>query len=135
MVTIWERNFQLCLYSIAIYGMMIVYDTSDSERLMWSGWNGLTVVVAVLGALGGLLVAASLKYADSILKTLATAGAIIISTILGHFFLEGPMTHDIVLGSCVTIVAILNYTKDATQVTKKVSDDSPAIALVVPSKI
>jgi solute carrier family 35 (UDP-sugar transporter), member A1/2/3 len=95
--------------------MMIVYDTRDSDRLAWSGWNGITFLVALLGALGGLLVAASLKYADSILKTLATAGAIIISTVLGHFLLGSPLTHDVILGSCVTIVAILNYTKD-TQV-------------------
>ena len=40
-------------------------------------------MVAALGAAGGLLVAATLKYADSIMKTLAAAGAIILSTVLG----------------------------------------------------
>ena len=43
----------------------------------------ITVMVAALGAAGGLLVAATLKYADSIMKTLAAAGAIILSTVLG----------------------------------------------------
>jgi hypothetical protein len=32
------------------------------------------MLVSILGAGGGLLVAATLKYADSILKTLAAAG-------------------------------------------------------------
>ena len=48
----------------------------------------LLEVTPALGALGGLLVAATLKYADSILKTLAAAGAILLSTILGFVFLD-----------------------------------------------
>jgi solute carrier family 35 (UDP-sugar transporter), member A1/2/3 len=118
-VSIWERNFQLSLYSIAIYSSMICYDhtsspPSDAHPLPFpfSNWSLLPLLVAVLGSLGGLLVAASLKYADSILKTLATAGAIIVSTFLGYVFLDGPFSHDVVLGSLVTVIAILNYTKD-----------------------
>eukprot|EP00602_Paraphysomonas_sp_CaronLab_P007772 CAMPEP_0185028504 /NCGR_PEP_ID=MMETSP1103-20130426/14241_1 /TAXON_ID=36769 /ORGANISM="Paraphysomonas bandaiensis, Strain Caron Lab Isolate" /LENGTH=342 /DNA_ID=CAMNT_0027562931 /DNA_START=55 /DNA_END=1083 /DNA_ORIENTATION=+ len=112
-VTIWERNFQLSIYSILIYGGLLQFqDLPAGSAGSWSGWNMITFVVAALGALGGLLVAASLKYADSILKTLATAGAIIIATFCGHFLLGSPLTHDVVLGACVTIIAILNYTKD-----------------------
>lgn len=116
-VSIWERNFQLSLYSIAIYSAMIFYDhtfstSSHSVPAAFSNWSLLATIVAVLGSLGGLLVAASLKYADSILKTLATAGAIIISTFLGYLFLDGPFSHEVVLGSLVTVLAILNYTKD-----------------------
>jgi solute carrier family 35 (UDP-sugar transporter), member A1/2/3 len=121
-VTIWERNFQLSIYSILIYGTMILYDSHKEDgSVAWAGWNWTAVVVAVLGALGGLLVAASLKYADSILKTLATAGAIIISTFLGHFLLDGPFDHDVVLGSVVTVIAIINYTKDSTPPTPESS--------------
>jgi hypothetical protein len=49
----------------------------------------VTLTVAIMGAAGGLLVAATLKYADAILKTLASAGAIVIATLLGHYFLSG----------------------------------------------
>ncbi len=82
MVTIWERNFQLSMYSILLYLLIIIYDSLGSQtentRTFASNWSFLTVVVSILGAAGGLLVAATLKYADSILKTLATAGAIVI---------------------------------------------------------
>jgi solute carrier family 35 (UDP-sugar transporter), member A1/2/3 len=115
-VSIWERNFQLSLYSIAIYSAMICYDQTSTSSpplpIPFSNWSFLATIVAVLGSLGGLLVAASLKYADSILKTLATAGAIIVSTFLGYLFLDGPFSHEVVLGSLVTVIAILNYTKD-----------------------
>jgi solute carrier family 35 (UDP-sugar transporter), member A1/2/3 len=117
-VSIWERNYQLSLYSIAIYSLMIGYDqlfTSEGVAPpIFSNWSFLAVIVAILGSLGGLLVAASLKYADSILKTLATAGAIIVTTFLGYLLLNGPFSYEVILGSLVTVIAIINYTKDPT---------------------
>ncbi|KAJ1430086.1 nucleotide-sugar transporter-domain-containing protein [Ochromonadaceae sp. CCMP2298] len=126
LVTIWERNFQLGFYSLLMYGGIIVYQSyqagveieggveGEVVRAAWSGWSLITLSVAVLGAAGGLLVAATLKYADAILKTLASAGAIVIATLLGHYFLSGPLDLIIALGSCVAIVAISDYTLDAT---------------------
>ena len=87
-VTIWERNFQLGVYSILMYTCIIIYESRDSPstlitRVPWSNWSMLTLLVSLLGAGGGLLVAATLKYADSIMKTMAAAGAILLSTLLG----------------------------------------------------
>lgn len=115
-VTIWERNMQLSFYSIIIYVCMISYDCNISEapKVLGQNWSGLTVLVAFLGAFGGLLVAATLKYADSILKTLSTAGAIVVSTVLGHFLLGSPLNYIMALGASCVIFAIFNYTMDAT---------------------
>lgn len=74
----------------------------------------ITLLVAIFGATGGLLVAATLKYADSILKTLAAAGAIVLSTVLGHMFLGGPLDIIVGIGAMTTIIAIANYTLDTT---------------------
>lgn len=144
-VTIWERNFQLGVYSIIIYTVIICYEGSNATnaRAPWSNWSFLTVMVSVFGAAGGLLVAATLKYADSIMKTLAAAGAIVLSTVLGnflasianslctilrfaavslttyfipagHFFLDGPLDLIVVIGGACTMIAIANYTLDST---------------------
>jgi solute carrier family 35 (UDP-sugar transporter), member A1/2/3 len=115
-VTIWERNVQLGFYSIIMYAMIIVYEWTDSTntRAPWSNWSFLTLMVSMLGAGGGLLVAATLKYADSIMKTLAAAGAIVLSTVLGHIFLNGPLDFIVVIGGMCTIIAIANYTLDNT---------------------
>jgi solute carrier family 35 (UDP-sugar transporter), member A1/2/3 len=115
-VTIWERNMQLSFYSIIIYLFMIFYDCNFSEtpKVLGQNWSGLTLLVAFLGAFGGLLVAATLKYADAILKTLSTAGAIVVSTVLGHFMLGSPLNYIMALGASCVIFAIFNYTLDAT---------------------
>ena len=119
------------MYIIRVYAcihIIIVYKRSF-----------VTLTVAVLGAGGGILVAgnkhvhkhtckftymrikmyfyaqtATLKYADAILKTLATAGSIVISTVLGHFFLDGPLDIIMCIGACTVIVSIFNYTMDST---------------------
>jgi UDP-sugar transporter A1/2/3 len=88
------------------------------KRAAWSNWTFITFMVSVLGAAGGLLVAATLKYADAILKTLAAAGAIVLSTVLGHYFLDGPLDLVIAIGSCVAIISIANYTIDTSSSNK-----------------
>jgi UDP-sugar transporter A1/2/3 len=115
-VTIWERNFQLGVYSIIMYLGIIIYEgmSPTNTRTAWSNWSFLTFMVAVFGAGGGLLVAATLKYADSILKTLAAAGAIVLSTVLGHYLLGGPLDFIVCIGGLTTIIAISNYTLDAS---------------------
>ena len=103
-----------------MYTVMLVYDnftkTDGVVAVFTCEWSFLTWWVAFLGAGGGLLVAATLKYADAILKTLATSGAIMLSTILGYFFLSGPLNMTITLGCTIVICAILNYTLDKSNI-------------------
>jgi hypothetical protein len=74
----------------------------------------LAVIVALLGAAGGLLVALSIKYGDAILKTLATTAAIILSSVLDWWFLGGPLTPTMVIAGVQVIIAICNYTFDTS---------------------
>ena len=71
-------------------------------------------IVTFLGAAGGLLVALSIKYGDAILKTLATTAAIILSSVLDNMFLGGPLTPIMVIAGIQVVIAICNYTFDAT---------------------
>jgi UDP-sugar transporter A1/2/3 len=110
---IWERNFQLALGSFPIYIMFIVSNRGE-EAGYFGGWSTVAWVLALLGAAGGLLVAMSIKYGDSILKTLATTGAIILSSVLDHLFLGGPLTPVMCIAGTQVIIAICNYTFDST---------------------
>ena len=115
---IWERNFQLALGSFPIYVVFILYDGGGTVGF-GGGWSPLAWMLTVLGAAGGLLVALSIKYGDSILKTLATTGAIVLSSLLDRFWLGGPLTPVMVIAGGQVIIAICNYTFDSTPVETK----------------
>jgi UDP-sugar transporter A1/2/3 len=112
-LNIWERNFQLALGSFPVYIAFIGAD-GGGEAGLFGGWSFIALLLAMLGAAGGLLVALSIKHGDSILKTLATTGAIILSSVLDYFFLGGPLTPSMMIAGVQVITAICNYSFDAT---------------------
>lgn len=134
-ITIWERNFQLAFYSIVLLVGVVVSELNtawtierEGERAagggggggggggdpagprLFEGWTIHTILIALIQASGGMLVAATLKYADAVLKTLATSGSIVISAVLSFLFLEGTIDLFVCLGAVATILAITNYT-------------------------
>lgn len=123
-LTIWERNFQLALYSMLLMLLIVYWElwagseggSMVADMTPFQGWSIYTVGIVVLQASGGILVAATLKYADAILKNFATAGSIIMSGILGYIFMEGHIDIFMVLGAFCTILALFNYTLDTTPV-------------------
>jgi UDP-sugar transporter A1/2/3 len=110
---IWERNYQLAFGSIPIYIMFILWD-EGGEVGYFGGWSVVAGVLALLGAAGGMLVALSIKHGDSILKTLATTGAIVLSATLDHLMLGGPLTSIMCIAGVQVILSICNYTFDAS---------------------
>lgn len=112
-LNIWERNFQLALGSFPVYLAFIAHDRGGQAGL-FGGWSWIAFLLACLGAAGGLLVALSIKHGDSILKTLATTGAIILSSLLDHFLLGGPLTPSMMIAGAQVIIAIIDYTFDAS---------------------
>lgn len=53
----------------------------------FQGYNAFTWIVIVLQAVGGLIVALVMKYADNILKGFATSVSIVCSTVLSYYLL------------------------------------------------
>lgn len=133
-LNIWERNFQLALCSFPVYLVFIVAE-GGGEVGLFGGWSWVALFLAFLGAAGGLLVALSIKHGDSILKTLATTGAIILSSLLDHLWLGGPLTPSMMIAGGQVILSIVNYTFDATppsgsQTAAGTSDDHEKVRLL-----
>jgi len=104
--SVWDRNLQLAFWSSLIYTPIMLYDNPTDP---FAGWSVVTSVCAAVGALGGVLVALSIKHTDSIMKTIATTGAIVLTTILNAAFLNGPFTLPIWTGALIVVVAVFNY--------------------------
>lgn len=104
--SVWDRNLQLAFWSAAIYLPIMVYDNPEDP---FRGWSWVAGGCAAVGALGGVLVALSLKYTDSILKTIATTGSIVLTTALNASLLGGPMNLAIIIGALVVATAVFSY--------------------------
>ena len=131
-LTIWERNVQLAFYSWVVVTLLCVYQylpkdyfisdinsNSTDTNIMdtpipFQGWSFLTVIIVFLQAIGGILVAATLKYADAVVKNFAVSGSIILSTIVGYFWMGGVVDMFVIIGCISTILALFNYALDAT---------------------
>lgn len=113
---IWARNFQLGFHSIFIYAILIVI--YPQEGAYFTQWTSLALILSILGAAGGLLVALSIKYSDSVVKTLAITGSILYSSIVDKFALDGPLTGQMVISAVIVILSVITYTFDATPVMK-----------------
>eukprot|EP00069_Balaena_mysticetus_P002656 bmy_16159T0 len=113
--SVWIRNIQLGFFG-SIFGLMGVY-VYDGELVskngFFQGYNRLTWIVVVLQALGGLVIAAVIKYADNILKGFATSLSIILSTLISYFWLQDFVpTSVFFLGAILVITATFLYGYD-----------------------
>jgi len=88
--SIWLRNIQLALFGSATGLIGCYLQDGDKIRLdgFMQGYSFLVWCVIFLQAVGGLVVAAVLKYADNILKCFGNALSIVIGCILSAAFLH-----------------------------------------------
>jgi UDP-sugar transporter A1/2/3 len=105
-MTIWERNFQLSVCSIVVYAGIVFCNNGMN---FFEGWDIYAFYVAVLGSLGGILVAFSLKYTDSILKSMASTFSIFLTTVLEWWFMDGPMNVLIAVGGAFVLLSVYSY--------------------------
>jgi UDP-sugar transporter A1/2/3 len=83
-VSIWMRNVQLGLFSLPQAAFLMAADNAViGSQGPLVGFSPLVWSVVVLKGLGGLLVAAVVKHADNVLKTYATAIAILLTFAVG----------------------------------------------------
>lgn len=112
-ITVWMRNVQLCVSSIPL-GLLSVYVVNHDEvstKGFFHGYNFLVWCVIFLQALGGLVVAVVVKYADNILKGFSTSLAIVLSCIVSVYAFQFNLTAKFVIGASLVIGSIFLYSK------------------------
>ncbi|CAF4077385.1 unnamed protein product [Rotaria magnacalcarata] len=88
--SVWVRNIQLAIFG-TIFGLVIVF-LFDARAVMdkgfFQGYSTVVWIVIFLQAIGGLIIAAVIKYADNIIKGFATSLSIILSSVVSYFVLN-----------------------------------------------
>ncbi|KAF9178991.1 hypothetical protein BGZ51_007325 [Haplosporangium sp. Z 767] len=106
----WVRNLQLGISGSLFSFLAMFYDRQKIyEGGMFQGYSTITWVVITNQALGGLLVAIVVKYADNILKGFATSLSIIISGMISVYFFDFEPSFQFQLGTLVVILATFMY--------------------------
>ena len=110
--SIWMRNVQICCTSIVL-GLVTVWASGDGEAVstygFFYGYNSIVWTVVTLQAVGGLVVAVVVKYADNILKGFAASFSIITSCILCAFVFDWRPTFMFICGAVLVMVSMKMY--------------------------
>lgn len=131
--SLWIRNIQMGIFSViaAYFGKIIliiffyfltfliyyynlgIYMSGDGESVrqngFFYGYNKVVWMVILLQALGGLIVAVVVKYADNILKGFASSFSIITSCIFSILIFDFKITMSFLLGSILVNWSIVLY--------------------------
>ena len=82
-----------------------------AEKGFFVGYSPLVWTVVVVQAVGGLIVAVVMKYADNVLKTFASSISIVVSCIVSTIFFDFHPNKYFVGGSCLVVLSTVLYSK------------------------
>jgi len=110
-ISVWMRNIQLSLLSIplGICACFVEHFEGIQKNGFFFGYDLFVIFLILLNALGGLLVAMVVKYADAILKGFATSLAIIITGIVSVFVFGLVISLQFVVGAALVLCSISIY--------------------------
>merc|ERR1712198_347137 len=110
-VSVWMRNVQLAILSVPL-GLFTAFAKDGgkiSESGFLHGYDSFVWFTVAQNALGGLLVAVVVKYADNILKGFACSLAIIITCVASIFIFDFSLTLQFTVGAACVIGSIFLY--------------------------
>lgn len=122
-VSLWMRNFQLAFFSAAIAAGQILYENHKMEaaevKPILYGFDFWVWVLVALQAGGGLLIAAIIKYADNVLKGLATGVAVAVSTFCSMIIFGTPLTMQFAFGATIILMSVYWFSNSGAAAPKK----------------
>lgn len=109
--SVWLRNVQLGFFGsfAAVIGMLLHDYQEIVEKGFFFGYSSLVWMVIIQQAVGGLIVAVVVRYADNILKGFATSISIIISALSSVYLFGFTLTLVFGLGTLLVVTSIYLY--------------------------
>ncbi|ORY12867.1 nucleotide-sugar transporter-domain-containing protein [Clohesyomyces aquaticus] len=111
--SLWVRNVQLSFWSVfpALFLGVIFMDGENIAKTgFFAGYNWVVWTAITFQALGGVVVAMVINYADNIAKNFATSISIIISFLASVIFFNFAITPSYLIGTMVVLFATYLYT-------------------------
>lgn len=111
-LNLWERNFQLSIYSIAFSIINTLVFSPKSIFQSGSIFQHFTFsafLLVLIMSIGGILVALVMTYADVIVKGFAASIAIVCTSTLSYFIFGTPISLEFAMGAVGVIISIANY--------------------------
>jgi len=123
-VSMWMRNMQMAFFSvcIAIINMIregdrgVTGETDENNdpivKSFMHGFTGWVWVVVALQAGGGMLVAAVIKYADNVLKGMATGVSVATGTFFSTFLFGTTLSAQFGVGAGLILASVYLFSND-----------------------
>ena len=125
--TLWMRNMQMGFSSI-ILAILGIYWSGDRDSVynhgFFYGYTQMTWIVVVLQAIGGLVVAVVVKYADNILKGFAASFSILTSCIVCIFVFDWRPTIMFIIGAILVNYSMKLYSDHPFKIKSEDGDGS-----------
>merc|ERR1719181_1556109 len=103
------RNVQLGLFSVVLGMIGVIYNdrAAVSEGGFFQNYNSMVWVVITLQGLGGLVIAAVIKYADNILKSFATSLSIVVTGLISYYAMDDfTLSANFAMGTALVMAAV-----------------------------
>lgn len=112
-VSLWIRNIQMGIPSvfIALVTVFLQDSVEVSQKGFFKGYSPMVWVVITVQAVGGLIVAVVVKYADNVLKVFATSFSILLSCVISAFAFDFRPNLLFVVGAFLVILSTAMYSK------------------------
>eukprot|EP00538_Stauroneis_constricta_P011738 CAMPEP_0119546984 /NCGR_PEP_ID=MMETSP1352-20130426/1208_1 /TAXON_ID=265584 /ORGANISM="Stauroneis constricta, Strain CCMP1120" /LENGTH=346 /DNA_ID=CAMNT_0007591773 /DNA_START=96 /DNA_END=1136 /DNA_ORIENTATION=+ len=108
-VSVWMRNVQLAFFTICTTVLQSLFQRTkeaDAGKGYFHGFTFWAWVLILLQAGGGLLVAAVIKYADNVLKGLATGVSVCVATAASTVFFGTPLSGQFSFGAIFILTSV-----------------------------
>lgn len=117
-VSLWMRNIQMAFFSVLIALFQYAGSTDAQSVPFLHGFFPWVWILVCLQAGGGLLVAAVIKYADNVLKGLATGVSVVVATMCSMMLFGTPLSLQFSLGATLILAAVYVFSNPIGKPTK-----------------
>ena len=132
-VSLWMRNIQMAFFSVCIgFIQYMGLKGPDAQKSFMRGFTSWVYVLVCLQAGGGLLVAAVIKYADNVLKGMATGVSVVFGSVCAFFLFGTVLSAQFFAGAGLVLGSVYFFSNELPCKSAKPLDSSEMTPLKLP---